>query len=106
MNSEYYTWKPQGTADSNISAAMLFARVDQYRDFYHWSDNCREEFWAYTVKQLGIIQKKPYERILNIDEGIEQARWLFGSTLNIVESCFQADDAAIALVYQEEYHLP
>jgi len=81
---------------------MQFAQLKDYRDFQQWTASERELFWAYTVKKLGVVQKTPYTSILNLDLGLDQARWLHGSRLNIAESCFQADETAIALVFQEE----
>lgn len=103
MNSAY-TWHPSDKiiATSNIGKMMLKHDFEQYKDFWKWSVEQKESFWKETVEALGIQMKRQYDKILDIEEGVENAKWLSGGKLNIVDSCFQNAENAIAVIYQEE----
>jgi len=75
---------------------------DNYQDFWKWSINNKEVFWEATIHNLGIKQEKKFTSIVDISEGVENAEWLKNSKLNIVDSCFQNKDNAIAVIYQQE----
>ncbi|WP_201288814.1 AMP-binding protein [Polaribacter septentrionalilitoris] len=72
-----------------------------YKDLWEWSVAHKETFWEETVANLNIIQHKKFEQILNIDDGVTKAKWLFGAQLNIIDSCFQNKDNATAIVFQK-----
>ena len=83
-------------AAANLTDAMSELGLDTYDDFYTWSAAQRGEFWGYTTERLGIVLSEPATVILN---GTPQhPGWLAGATLNIAESCFQADRTAVAIV--------
>lgn len=96
-------WKPtkETINNSNIGKLMQARQFSSYNDFWNWSVQQREDFWAETVEQLNIIQEKKYNQILNVDDGVTQAKWLYGAELNIVDSCFQNGAAATAIVFQK-----
>jgi acetyl-CoA synthetase len=73
-----------------------------YEDFWRWSVNNKEDFWAETIKNLGIQLHQPYFSVLDVSKGVEQPQWLNGAKLNIVDSCFQNDNDATTIFYQKE----
>ena len=87
---------------TNLFRSMQQRGFDDYKDFYNWSVTDRENFWDFTVKQLGIRLKKPYERVLDLSEGVEKPYWLKGARMNITDSCFRAGDDQPAIVYASE----
>ncbi|WP_397445063.1 AMP-binding protein [Polaribacter sp. R77954] len=97
------TWIPtkEHIKKSNIGKLMQKHQFSAYKDLWTWSVKNKETFWEETVESLNIIQDKKYKQILNIDDGITQAKWLFGAKLNIIDSCFQNDDNANAIVFQK-----
>ncbi len=103
MNSNSI-WKPSKKTieGSNIYKMMQQYGFENYNDFWKWSISNKEEFWAATVLNLGIKQAKEFTSIVDISNGVENAEWLKNAKLNIVDSCFQNDDNATVLVYQEE----
>jgi acetyl-CoA synthetase len=76
--------------------------MNSYEEFWKWSVQNKNEFWEQTVDNLGIQFDEKYSSIVNIDEGVENAKWLYESKLNSIDSCFQNDDNAIVIVFQEE----
>ena len=99
-----HCWYPDDEViqNSNIYKMMLQNGFTEYSDFWNWSAQQKEDFWGQTIDNLGIRFKTRYTNLLNLSRGEENAQWLAGSKLNIVDSCFQNDDADTALVYQHE----
>ena len=61
-----------------------------------------EWFWDAVVQDLGIRFDRAYDRVVDLSEGIEWARWFPGGRMNIVASCLDrwldtptADKAAL-----------
>jgi len=46
-----------------------------------------EWFWHAMVKDLGIEFFTPYQKILDVSEGVEKARWFVGGKLNLAYNC-------------------
>ncbi|MDN3641570.1 AMP-binding protein [Lutimonas halocynthiae] len=101
MTASWYP-KDEVLKSSNIYKMMLKNNFDTYDDFWKWSASKKEDFWDQTIKNLGIDFYKEYDTVLDISKGVEHAAWLKGAAFNIVDSCFQNDDDAIAIIYQKE----
>ena len=69
-------------------------------EFHAWSISHREEFWQQAVRRLGIQFSSAAESVAENLGRADQTRWFPGASLNIVDSCFQADDESIAIVSQ------
>lgn len=97
------SWRPteKHIQMSNIGKLMQTHQFSSYKALWSWSVQHKEDFWVETIERLNIIQEKKYDQILNIDEGVTQAKWLYGAKLNIVDSCFKNDDNATAIVFQK-----
>jgi acetyl-CoA synthetase len=97
-------WNPGDDVlkNSNIYQMMQQKSIDSYSEFWKWSVDEKEAFWGQTLKNLNIKFRKNYSALLDLSQGAERASWLAGAQLNIIESCFQNDDDAIAVVWQEE----
>jgi len=97
-------WKPSQKTihDSNIYKMMQKHHFSSYDELWKWSANNREEFWGETINNLDIKLNQQYHSVFDITKGIEQPQWLLGSKLNIVDSCFQNDNDATAVIYQKE----
>lgn len=86
-------------ANSNIYKMMLLHHFTSYGDFWKWSVEEKELFWEETVGNLGIRFSKKYTEIVNVSNGVEDAKWLFGAEMNIVDSCFQNNDEATVIKF-------
>ena len=97
-------WEPskETIAQSNIFKMMQRHGFNNYDDFWKWSVSNKETFWEETIQNLGIQFTEKYTSIVDISEGVENAKWLKYSKLNIVDSCFQNDENATAIIFQEE----
>lgn len=96
-------WSPSPGVieNANITALMRHLGQDGYRVLQRWSVSEREAFWRTMIERLGIVFKAPWQRVLDMDRGPTAARWLAGAKINIADSCFAAEGARTALVYQE-----
>lgn len=97
------TWSPSKKIinNSNIGKMMQKHSFTNYNDFWKWTVENKTTFWEDTVSNLNIVQSKKYNQILNTDAGVENAKWLYGAKLNIVDSCFQNDNDATAIIFQK-----
>jgi len=57
-------------------------------------------FWSHVLSDLGIVFEQAPDSISELQEGAQNAQWLSGARLNIVESCFQAPAKATAIVWK------
>ena len=99
-----HSWHPDTEVieNSNIHKMMLQNGFNDYSEFWKWSASEKPEFWSQTLSNLGIRFQRKYDRILDLSQGEERAKWIPGARLNIVDSCFQNADDSTAVVFQEE----
>lgn len=98
------SWAPSNETieNSNIYKMMQKNGFENYQKFWKWSVDEKSEFWSQTVENLSIKLQKNYTSIVDISMGVEHAQWLKNAKLNIIDSCFQNDPDATAIVFQEE----
>jgi len=103
MNNKPF-WNPSKKiiAQSNIFKMMQKHGFENYDEFWKWSVKNKKDFWEETIQNLGIQLSKKYTSILNTSEGVENTKWLYNSKLNIVDSCFQNNEEATAIIFQKE----
>ncbi len=88
--------------DTNIDQVSKELGIPYYQDFHKFSVKRKDEFWEKTIQKLNIKFKKPYTKILNLDDGVENPHWLTDAKLNIADSCFNHDPGKTAVVFQKE----
>lgn len=100
-------WIPDQNAfkKTHIADALNELNLSSYDAFYQWSIEDPKLFWSFVIKKLGIIFKKPFDAVLDLSKGVENPIWLVNARLNIVDSCFQANEKAVALIYLHENKL-
>ncbi|MDH3321879.1 MAG: AMP-binding protein [Flavobacteriaceae bacterium] len=94
---------PETIQNSNIYKMMLKNGFEKYEDFWKWSVDQKSEFWSQTISNLSIKLTKKYTSVVDVSRGVEQAQWLKGAQLNIIDSCFQNDDEATAVIFQKAH---
>ncbi|HEY9619059.1 MAG TPA: AMP-binding protein [Crinalium sp.] len=93
---------PEQIQATNLAALMQTLNIQSYPDLHAWSVQHRAEFWDLMIRRLGLRFQHPYRQVVDLSDGIEHPKWLVDARLNIVESCFQAPDDAIAILFQPE----
>ncbi|WP_437193806.1 AMP-binding protein [Planctomicrobium sp. SH527] len=89
-------------AKSNIAWLMQHTGIQSPEALHQWSVSNRDAYWATAVGRLGVRFREPYQSVLDISDGVENAHWFTGSRLNIVESCFTAPLDSPAIIHQSE----
>ena len=97
-----WTPAPEFIAGTNMAWLMRRTGCETYEALHAWSVLHREEYWALASERLGIQFIKPCERVMDLSQGVEQPRWLSGSRMNIVDSCFAAPPEAPDILWQPE----
>lgn len=94
-------WSPSEVAleRANITSWLRDLHLRDVASLHAWSVENRAEFWRRAINQVGVAYRSPPSEILDDRGGPTAARWLPDARLNIVESCFLADDRDPAIVY-------
>lgn len=97
-------WNPSEKiiTQSNIYKMMQEKGLSNYNEFWNWSVNEKAAFWTETVEKLQIKLVKKYTSIVDVSNGVVEAQWLKNARMNIVESCFQNEEDATAVIFKEE----
>jgi len=103
IKEAFWTPDDQTIKNSNIYQMMLKNGLKTYKELWNWTVENKNEFWSQTVDNLGIQFQKKYDSVLDTNSDVEKPRWLKGARLNIVDSCFQNEEDAIAVIFQKEY---
>jgi acetyl-CoA synthetase len=81
---------------------------DDYDAFYQKSIQDIQWFWEQAVRELNLQWKQPYSNILDLSDGIANARWFVDGKLNIADNSldrFALDPSAserVALIWEGE----
>jgi acetyl-CoA synthetase len=87
---------------TNIAWLMQRTGMKSYEALHAWSVQHRDQYWNLAIERLGVSLRRPFDRIMDLSDGLEQPRWLPGAKYNIVESCFAAPADSPAIIYQAE----
>ena len=95
-------WFPtdKDITEANITRLMATLNLKTYHELHAWTVQNRDTFWQMMIEALDIKTRSTNPEAQQDATGI--ATHL--RELNIVESCFSASPAAIAIVTQQENH--
>ena len=82
---------------SNLRLLMERAAVTSYDDLHAWSVGDRSSFWEAVVDELDLRFEHPPSDV-RASTDPEQPEWFPGAELNIVASCLDGPDDALAIV--------
>src|SRR5713226_959280 len=97
-------WEPSPgfIRTTNIAWLMQRTGMESYEALHAWSVQHREEYWRLAMERLGLSFQRPFDRVMDLSQGVEEPRWLVNARLNIVESCFAAPADSPAIIHQAE----
>lgn len=72
--------------------------IEEFSELHRWSVQQMAAFWQSTINTLNIRFHTPPSAILDTSPGVERPSWLKDARLNIVASCFSADEDTTALI--------
>ena len=82
-------WKPnkKWIAESNLSAFIKDHNLRDYDELMERSTSDYAWFWENVLKDLDIQFYKPYDKIVDLERGIQFPRWCVGGKMNIIHNC-------------------
>jgi acetyl-CoA synthetase len=97
-------WIPdeQFIKKTHIAQWMDEKNCKNFEEFHRWSVEYYSDFLESVTKQLNIIFDKKYSSVIDLSAGVESPNWFLNGKLNIVNSCFQANLDAAAIISQSE----
>lgn len=94
------TWLPDAEfiKTTNIYKLMQELGFGDYQSFYNFSVSNYPEFWKAIIEKLQIAFTTPYQSIVDLSDGVETPHWLKDAKLNIINSCFKANEKEVAII--------
>jgi acetyl-CoA synthetase len=82
-------WQPnlQWIKESNLQRFMDKHHISKYDELMKRSINDISWFWDETLKDLDIQFYQPYQKIVDLSEGIQFPCWCVGGKMNIIHNC-------------------
>ena len=89
MAAEEIVWRPtpEVVARANLTDFMAAAGVDGYDVLVRRAGEDPAWFWTQVIDWFDLRFSRPYDRIMDLDDGPEWARWCTGGTTNLVANC-------------------
>ena len=99
-----FAWTP---SDRYLARSRLrqFAEAHGHRDFpslHRWSIEDLEGFWRAVDRDLRLVWKKPYDRVLDTSRGVPWTAWWLGGRMNFVASALRHDPSRTAIIFEGE----
>lgn len=97
------SWTPSDdvVAASHIGRLMRRLDIATVADLHAWSVSDPSAFWAHVADDLDIAFDAPYDTVLDASDP-HVPRWFVGGALNIVRSCLEGPDDALAVIEHRE----
>jgi len=94
-----FVWTPTAERLERTNVVRLWRKLDceSYHELHRISVEEPERFWPVLIDDLGIEFTRTWERVLDVSDGIEWAKWFVGGRLNLASNCvhrWRADDEA------------
>lgn len=102
MSINFWQPHPIDFQKTNVFQSMKKLGFDTYDTFWEWSVQSRENFWSFVIETLEIPFVNKPDEILNLDQGVENAKWLVGAKMNIVDACFNSNLDNVAIIQGNE----
>ncbi len=82
-------WSPTAAciAESNIARLCQQSGWSDFAALHQWSTTSPADFWQAMCDWLNVTFHQPPQQWLNLQDGVDHAKWWVGAKLNIVESC-------------------
>ena len=73
-----------------------------YASLQRWSIEDQELFWRAVDRDLGLVWRTPYDRVLDASRGIPWTTWWLGGRMNYVASALRHNPARTAIIFEGE----
>jgi len=84
-----FIWAPseEQVWASNVGRLMARSDCEDYWELVRRSQEDPEWFWPAAVEDMGLDFSKPWERVVDLSDGPEWAKWFVGGELNVAWNC-------------------
>ena len=91
MASEGFIWEPgeQIVRDSNLQAFLTKHGVADFAALSRRATDEPDWFWNAVIDHHDIQFTKPYDQVLDLNEGIAWPRWCVGGETNLAMNCLE-----------------
>lgn len=90
---------PEEVEATHVANWLQSLNLPTYQSLHEWSIKHPDDFARTLAEALQLRFRIPAQQFCDTTAGNANARWFAGASLNIVDSCFQADDTATAIVF-------
>src|SRR5918911_520360 len=82
-------WEPSAETieRSRLQRFISAHSLTSFQDLLYRANEEPDWFWDAVVKDLGIVFREPYERVLDSSQGMPWTTWFGGARMNIYDSC-------------------
>src|SRR2546427_771264 len=99
-----FAWSP---TDPYLQRSRLrrFAEAHGHHDYaslQRWSIEDQEPFWRAVDRDIGLVWRTPYDRVLDSSRGIPWTTWWLGGRMNYVESALRHTPSRTAIIFEGE----
>src|ERR1700716_3368208 len=78
---------PEVIAKSRLKRFMDQHGIDSFAQLLKRADEDIEWFWDAAIKDIDIAFYRHYDKVVDLSEGKQWAKWWIGGKMNIIESC-------------------
>ena len=81
-----FIWEPtpEYIENANVTRLMRKHAIEDFHDLVKRSQEDIEWYWDAAIEDLGITFSTPYEKILDVSDGIPFPKWFVGGRINLV----------------------
>src|SRR3569832_286051 len=84
---------PRTMQEAGVSQLARYLGLENFDALYRFSIDEPSRYWAGVNDFCGVVWSKPYDRFMDLTDGVEFPRWFVGGELNWVETILhRADD--------------
>ena len=94
--------RPDAAAQSNVARLASSLGHRDYAALHAWSARDRAGYWARAVRDLGVEWETPPTATLDLEPGVEEARWFLGGRLNVAAAALAGPADRVAILSRRE----
>jgi acetyl-CoA synthetase len=87
---------PETIRTANWTAFIAHAGMPSYEALARRADEDPEWYWPKLIEYLGVRFYRPYDRLLDLSDGLPHPKWCVGGTTNLVLNALDAKVDALA----------
>jgi acetyl-CoA synthetase len=87
VNDVVWSPSPELVERANITRLMRRLGCADFHALHYLSVDDPERFWPELIDDLGLDFSQPWDRVVDVSDGPEWAKWFVGARLNVAANC-------------------